>query len=104
MYKGKQTDPFYRSKPWRKARAARLMMDNGKCCDCMDLFLNHGGSNPRDAVMVHHEIPREERPDLALDLDNLRSLCDPCHNKRHPEKGAGGQAEAAPAGIRIIKI
>ncbi len=79
-------------------------MDNGKCCDCMDLFLNHGGSEPRDAVMVHHEIPRDVRPDLELDIDNLRSLCDPCHNKRHPEKGRTDGEAAVPSGIRIIKI
>lgn len=105
MYGDKKADPFYKSARWRKVRAARLQMDNGKCCDCMEQFLNHGGAHPRDAVMVHHVIPREIRPDLALDIDNLRSLCDACHNKRHPEKGMKvEEAESARNGIRIIKI
>lgn len=105
MYKGKETDPFYKSKPWRAARAKRLEMDNYKCTDCMDLFLHHGGVGPRDATIVHHVIPRETRPDLELDIDNLRSLCDACHNKRHPEKGLkDGGSDSSRNGIRIIKI
>lgn len=105
MYKGKETDPFYKSRPWRAARAMRLEMDNYKCVDCMDLFLHHGGSKPRDATIVHHVIPRDQRPDLELDIDNLRSLCDACHNKRHPEKGLTGEIRSSGrSGIRIIKI
>ena len=70
----------------------------------MDQFLNHGGVRPRDATIVHHIIPRDERPDLALEIDNLRSLCDACHNKRHPEKGQKEDGGAVRPGIRIIKI
>ena len=29
-----------------------------------------------------HIIPIEERPDLRLDLDNMRTLCSPCHGAR----------------------
>ena len=50
--------------------------------------------------MVHHIIPLEERPDLALDMDNLASSCDICHNQEHPEKGGQGKAKAErPAGL-----
>ena len=38
------------------------------------------------ATMVHHKAPLRERPDLALDLNNLMSLCDRCHDVMHPEK------------------
>ena len=52
--------------------------------------------------MVHHIIPLSERPDLALSLSNLRSLCNECHNKNHPERRQAKQREA-PAGMRVIK-
>ena len=38
---------------------------------------------------------------------NLRSLCEACHNRRHPEKGgkSGGGKQAKPAArMRVIKI
>ena len=35
---------------------------------------------------MHHIIPRSERPDLELVLENLISLCADCHEVRHPEK------------------
>ncbi|MBM7681958.1 5-methylcytosine-specific restriction endonuclease McrA [Pullulanibacillus pueri] len=31
----------------------------------------------------------DERPDLALDINNLETICPSCHNKEHPEKGGG---------------
>lgn len=40
---------------------------------------------------VHHKIPfdrgrtPEEVESLAFDWDNLESLCEPCHEKRHKE-------------------
>lgn len=37
--------------------------------------------------MVHHKKHADEYPELAYDLDNLESLCEACHNKKHPEKG-----------------
>jgi 5-methylcytosine-specific restriction endonuclease McrA len=29
-----------------------------------------------------HIIPIEERPDLRLDLENMQTLCDPCHRRK----------------------
>lgn len=51
------------------------------------------------ATQAHHKIPIEERPDLALDVDNGEGLCWACHEltkKRHKKK--------QPAGVRVIKI
>ncbi|MBQ8954820.1 MAG: HNH endonuclease [Clostridia bacterium] len=76
------------------------------CQDCMDRFRAGWGIRPHRAEMVHHIIPLEERPDLALNIDNLRSLCNECHNKKHPEKGRQA-AKGEPAqrhGMRVIKI
>ncbi|MDD3410334.1 MAG: HNH endonuclease signature motif containing protein [Eubacteriales bacterium] len=103
----KEADPFYYSKPWRKVRKRALERDFGMCVRCMERF-RQGGAKPRRADMVHHIIPREERPDLALNLDNLESLCNICHNKEHPEKGmnGSGKREQNPLhrNVRIIKI
>ena len=82
----KKSDPFYHSKEWKRIRQVALMRDGGMCQDCMDRMRDGYGIKPRRATMVHHIIPLEERPDLALRLENLRSLCDECHNREHPEK------------------
>ena len=56
--------------------------------------------------MVHHVKPITERPDLALDLDNMRSLCDMHHNRMHPEKGGQGKAarKTTPPRMRVVKV
>ena len=72
---------FYTSGPWRKARERALRRDKGLCADCM----RYG--RKREAVLVHHVVPYEENPAKGLRLENLISLCEACHNKRHPEKG-----------------
>ena len=79
-------EPFYHTAAWKRVRALALSRDCGMCQDCMDRFRAGYGVRPNRATMVHHIIPVSERPDLALDLDNLRALCYECHNKEHPEK------------------
>lgn len=37
----------------------------------------------RRAEQVHHIRELKEYPKLALDDENLTSLCEPCHNIRH---------------------
>lgn len=81
------------------------MRDRYMCRDCMERFEAGYGIRPRRATMVHHMIPLEERPDLALDLDNLRSLCDECHNRRHPEKNQNRKkSEKEPTRMRVIRV
>lgn len=82
----KESDPFYHRKEWKRIRAMALQRDGGMCRDCMDRMKSKTGFRPHRATMVHHIIPRSERPDLELQLDNLISLCADCHEKRHPEK------------------
>lgn len=103
----KKSDPFYHGKEWKQLRKAALHRDQGMCQDCMDAFRRGVGGKPRRAEMVHHLVPREERPDLALVLENLRSLCNQCHNKRHPEKRrhvAIQKKEQALGHMRVIKV
>jgi 5-methylcytosine-specific restriction protein A len=98
----KESKPLYHTKAWRCARTAALKRDNGMCCDCMDKYKMGVGVHPNRATLVHHIQSIEDRPDLTLILSNLRSLCDACHNKRHPEKGSGRQ-EAPRTRMRVIK-
>lgn len=91
----KQKDPFYGSEAWARAREAALLRDHYWCARC----------GRRAATTVHHIQPRKLRPDLALALDNLQSLCPRCHNQLHPERGRrGGESPGLPSGVRVIEI
>lgn len=71
---------FYKSARWRKLRQQRMRLDNNECQLC-----KHEGKYHK-AEMVHHKIHVRDNPMLALDMDNLMSLCNECHNREHPEK------------------
>jgi 5-methylcytosine-specific restriction protein A len=89
---------FYWSKAWRAVRLLRLKMAGWRC----EAPLGQGRCNAdlrRQAKpQVHHLIEPETRPDLALDVNNLRAWCLPCHNAKHdrstgkqrPEVGSDG--------------
>ena len=102
----KESLPFYHTAAWKRIRQVALMRDGGMCQDCMDRMRAGYGIRPRRAQMVHHIIPVEERPDLALELSNLRSLCFECHNREHPEKGQKNRKAPAfvPRKMRVIKV
>lgn len=101
----KESKPFYHTAAWKRLRAVALSRDNGMCQDCMERFRMGYGIKPNRATMVHHIIPVEERPDLALDLNNLRSLCSECHNREHPEKHKPWKPAPERAGkARVIKV
>ena len=104
----KESDPFYHTKEWKRVRAVALARDDGFCRDCLDRMQLEAGFKPKRATMVHHVIPRTERPDLALDLDNLRSLCATCHERHHPERRAGPkrktQARKGAHSMRVIRV
>jgi 5-methylcytosine-specific restriction endonuclease McrA len=72
---------FYTGAKWMRKKARVLRRDKYLCQDCK----RYGRKKP--AALVHHIKPLEEYPELGLDENNLVSLCDACHNKRHPEKG-----------------
>jgi len=74
---------FYNRKRWHDVRQIVLLRDNWHCVIC-----NTKVRGKREAV-VDHKLPRSIRPDLALDLDNLRTLCVVCHNQSHAEKQGG---------------
>lgn len=66
---------FYKSGPWRRLRAA-FLAEHPLCVDCRKT----GRLTP--AEHVHHLLERKDRPDLALEWDNLQALCPPCHNRK----------------------
>lgn len=96
-YVGKKVDPFYISKPWRRVRLYVLQRNMYWCQVCKRRFAN----------TVHHKTARKERPDLALDPENLEAICAICHNQEHPEKGRSSKldgSEKKNEGMRIVKV
>lgn len=91
---------FYNSEAWQRARQAALIRDRFLCVECLKR------RKFRQATTVHHVAHLADSPEKALELSNLVSLCEDCHNRAHPEKGRrNGKAKPAPpAGVRIYKL
>lgn len=64
------TEPFYTSPEWYAVRDAVRERDGNRCSVARLL-----GGDCSGALHVHHLIPREQRPDLALDEDNCVTAC-----------------------------
>ncbi|MGO4887078.1 HNH endonuclease [Anaerobacillus sp. MEB173] len=73
----KQTNPFYKSKKWKRKRESILKRDDYECRECRRYGKVH------EANTVHHINTLEDRPELALLDDNLISLCNTHHEKMH---------------------
>lgn len=76
---------FLDSARWKRKRAAVMRRDKYLCQDCLRY-----GRKTR-ATLVHHIEPYADAPEKSLDEKNLVSLCDACHNKRHPERATEGK-------------
>ena len=106
MAEYKESLPFYHTLAWKRVREMALERDHGMCCECMRRFEAGYGIRPKRANMVHHIVPVKDRPDLALRLDNLESLCWEHHEQLHPEKRtqrAKPETEN-PFRLRVIKV
>lgn len=70
----KEAKKFYNSRAWLALTALKLVLDP-LCERC--------AMNDRlvPAVLSHHKQSRRRRPDLALSLDNLASLCHSCNSR-----------------------
>lgn len=68
---------FYQSPPWRKLRQKAMKRDNYECQMCKQQGRYHRVEN------VHHIKEVKDRPDLALDINNLMCLCIDHHNEVH---------------------
>lgn len=71
---------FYQSGKWRAIRKRALERDHYECQRCA----KHG--RYRSAQNVHHLQEVKLRPDLALDINNVESLCIKCHNEVHDKR------------------
>lgn len=83
---------FYKSAAWKHKRSYIMQRDHYQCQECLrrvttataegrelvgrDRYINR-------ATQVHHIQHLDERPDLALDDDNLEAVCLHCHNLLH---------------------
>ncbi|WP_185753290.1 HNH endonuclease [Stutzerimonas stutzeri] len=86
-----ESDSFYKTERWKKLSA--YYRKKHPVCECCE----NAASDITD-----HIKPVKTHPDLALDWDNLRALCRPCHNSigervglldahsSHSAKGEGG--------------
>lgn len=74
---GSQWNGSSATSEWLDVRLARLQLDGYQCTNP-----SCGSTQNLD---VHHIIPRAQRPDLALRLDNLTTLCEKCHVTAHSQ-------------------
>jgi len=83
---------FYHSSAWKNKRDEILRRDHYECQECrkrIDLAnrngvcLNAVDRQIRKAYTVHHIKHLDDYPALALDDDNLESVCMICHNVLH---------------------
>lgn len=89
----KEVKQFYNSKEWKNNKRVEILKrDHYECQDCIkrvrDARENGTALDARDreirrATEVHHIKELKEHPELALDENNLISLCTQCHNVRH---------------------
>jgi hypothetical protein len=77
---------FYYSPAWRQLRKVALRRDGYRCTVC-GISISKPGQ-----ARVDHIKPVQTHPDLALSLDNLRSLCANHDNQGHREKPRGSGA------------
>lgn len=78
----KQSARFYKSKEWKQTRQLVLSRDIYLCQSC----LKQDRVVPAD--MVHHKIELKQDWNKRLDLNNLESMCNSCHNKVHGKRGS----------------
>ena len=81
---------LYDLQEWRRLRRAACERDGWRC--------TVEGCGAVGALEVHHKLSVRERPDLALELDNLVTVCRSCHFRL-----TRGELEALP-GSRAARL
>ena len=59
---------------WKRTRLVALRRDHFLCQRCLQME-----NRPTPATEVHHIIGIDEDPSLRLVVENLMSVCSPCH-------------------------
>lgn len=80
-------DAFYHKARHREWRRKVLNRAGGICEECKRYGRLDADGLPVQAVVAHHVLHADARPDKKYDVSNGRALCEACHNKAHPEKG-----------------
>ena len=70
-------DPRYKTHRWVVTRRQAMQRDNYECQMCKE----EGMFKPGE--VVHHIKPSDKYPDLMYEIDNLQTLCRPCHERVH---------------------
>lgn len=85
-----QRRSFYNSMDWRNKREAIKARDHYECAQCrregkvaLDIYEPNKNGRKKIKLVVHHIKELEYNPELALEDDNLETLCVECHNKIH---------------------
>lgn len=86
-----QKRKFYDSGVWKKLREEVKKRDNYECQECkrqgrVTIDTNEYSESARRKkiqLVVHHIKELEHHPELALEIDNLETVCVDCHNKEH---------------------
>lgn len=86
-----QKRKFYDSKEWKQLRAEVMKRDNYECQECrrkglvfIDTYeYSERARRKKIKLVVDHIKELEDYPELALDLDNLETICVKCHNEKH---------------------
>ena len=81
------SDPLYQTQEWKATRAVVLRRDRWLCQWCLVK------KRLTSATLVHHIKELKHYRDLALDIDNLISLCDHCHSQYHRRREKRGRVE-----------
>jgi 5-methylcytosine-specific restriction protein A len=75
---------------WRRIRSQALARDKYLCVHCL------ADGRATAAVDVDHRIPLTTAPEHRLDLDNLQSLCRPCHRAKTERDKKTQQSDTPP--------
>ncbi|AQX55914.1 HNH endonuclease [Priestia flexa] len=87
----KQKRKFYDSGDWKRLREKIKKRDNYQCQECkrngrLTIDTNEyseSAKRKKIKLVVHHIKELEYYPELALDEENLETVCVDCHNKEH---------------------
>ncbi|MFD2637700.1 HNH endonuclease [Piscibacillus salipiscarius] len=86
-----QKRKFYDSRDWKRMRLYIKQRDNYECQECkrngfVKIDTNEYSEQAKRKkiqLVVDHIKDLEDYPELALDEENLETLCVKCHNKKH---------------------
>ncbi len=86
-----QKRKFYDSREWKQIREVVKGRDNYECQECKRKGLvsidtneySESAKRKKIQLVVHHIKELEHHPSLALDIDNLETVCVSCHNREH---------------------